>query len=162
MAPQVGFTRLAALDSAQLGRARVAVSSTSSLESQKTWMPGSADKFTKSTNAREGRSDADFRASGSHDQTLLKRRARLHRSAIERSARRVASRPSERPCTYKIAIADSARSMSALPYFADSGRTSREVREVPKPALSRCSNIGARKAGLLNHRVGAGEQRRGI
>jgi hypothetical protein len=41
--------------------------------------------------------------------------------------------------------------MSALDRFADSSRTSREVREVPKPAVSRCSN-GADS--LLDHLVG--------
>src|SRR5262245_2895728 len=32
-------------------------------------------------------------------------------------------------------------SMSALAHFADSSRTCREVREVPKPAVSRSSNM---------------------
>jgi hypothetical protein len=51
--------------------------------------------------------------------------------------------------------------MSALAQFADSSRTSREVREVPLPAVSSCSNIRVRKPGLLDHLVGDAEQRRG-
>jgi hypothetical protein len=47
LVPQVGFTRLAALNIAQLGQARVAVPSTSSLEAQKTWMPAAISAFTR-------------------------------------------------------------------------------------------------------------------
>ena len=45
---------------------------------------------------------------------------------------------------------------SALAHFADSSRTSPDVREVPIGDLSRCSKL----SDLLDHLVGAGEQRR--
>src|SRR5204862_7773944 len=49
---QVGFTRLAAVNSARPGQARVAVPSrSSSHQANKTWMPGSADKFMQSAQA---------------------------------------------------------------------------------------------------------------
>jgi hypothetical protein len=44
-----------------------------------------------------------------------------------------------RACTHKIAIGDSDLTMSALAPFADSSRTSPEVREVPRAVVSRCS-----------------------
>src|SRR3954464_14491685 len=44
--------------------------------------------------------------------------------------------------------------MSALAHFADSSRNHPEVRFVPLPAVSKCS-----KTALLDHLVGAGEQR---
>jgi hypothetical protein len=47
--------------------------------------------------------------------------------------------------------------MSALDRFSDSSRTSPEVREVPRAAVSRCSNMRARKANLLDHLVGERE-----
>src|SRR4051794_22991550 len=50
--------------------------------------------------------------------------------------------------------------MSALARFADSSRTSRGVREVPKAAVSRCNNTSVQKSGLLDHLVGAGEKGR--
>ena len=53
LSPQVGYTRLAALNYAQLGQARVALPSTSLVAARsKTWMPGNADKFTQSAQAR--------------------------------------------------------------------------------------------------------------
>src|SRR5262245_9245531 len=45
-------------------------------------------------------------------------------------------------------------------HYADSSRTSREVREVPEAAVSRCSNE-VPIVRLFDHLVGAGEQRRG-
>jgi len=48
--------------------------------------------------------------------------------------------------------------MSALAHFADLNRTSTEVREVPKPAVSRCSKMQAHNPILLDHLVGDGEQ----
>src|SRR5262245_5512580 len=49
--------------------------------------------------------------------------------------------------------------MSALARFADSSRTSPEVREVPSPVVSRCSKR-VPVARLFDHLVGAGEQRK--
>src|SRR5213076_1465706 len=49
---QVGFTRLAAVNSAQLGQARVAVPSTSSFDAQKTWMPATSAGMTKQSKMR--------------------------------------------------------------------------------------------------------------
>src|ERR1700730_15860028 len=49
--------------------------------------------------------------------------------------------------------------MSALSHFADSSRTFREVREVPIPAVSRCSS-DVRGSRLFDHLVGAGEHGR--
>src|SRR5262245_4137419 len=48
--------------------------------------------------------------------------------------------------------------MSALAHFADSGRTSREVSEVPIPVVSTCS-ISRAKARSFDHLVGAARQR---
>src|SRR5215831_662917 len=44
-------------------------------------------------------------------------------------------------------------SMSALARFADSSRTSREIREMPKAIVSRCSNVRPRKAELFDYLV---------
>jgi len=48
-------------------------------------------------------------------------------------------------------------SMSALAHFADSSRTSREVRQVPGADLSRCSKVRAKNCGLFDHFVGSYE-----
>jgi hypothetical protein len=49
LSPQVAFTRLAALNIAELGQARVPMASTSLLDQgRENWMPGSPDKFTAS------------------------------------------------------------------------------------------------------------------
>jgi hypothetical protein len=50
--------------------------------------------------------------------------------------------------------------MSAFAHFADSSRTSREVREVPEPAVSTCSNMPCAEGRVIRSLVGAGEQRR--
>src|SRR5262249_9637143 len=51
-------------------------------------------------------------------------------------------------------VRDSGLLMSALAYFADSSRTSPEVREVPQPVVSRYSTE------LFDHLVGARQQHR--
>jgi hypothetical protein len=45
--------------------------------------------------------------------------------------------------------------MSALAHFADSSRTSREVREVPEPVVSRCSKRTRGNAQLFDQLIGA-------
>src|SRR5262249_55429024 len=51
LSPQVGFIRLAAVNSTELGHARVPLPSTSPLEAQKTWMPAASARSRASSDA---------------------------------------------------------------------------------------------------------------
>ena len=67
----------------------------------------------------------------------------------------------EPACTHRSRLDADRWLMSALPPKADKARTCRDVRFVPLPAVSSCSNIRVRKLDLLDHLVGDAEQRRG-